>query len=139
MQPKYRHDCIYCLFTGHYLLDGEEVDGWYCWRSVLGGSVILRHGDEPSAYSSVPASLVHDDVPDDAPEMLVYKRVLSDAAAIRTGILKAHRGGPKPGAARSSPTNPQPRRTRWTVLIPSILLLLLLAALFLATGVASFA
>lgn len=97
MLPKYCHDCIHCLFTGHYVLDGEEVDGWYCCRSVLGGSVILRHGDEPSAYSSIPASLVSDDVP----EMLIYKRVLSDAAAIRTGILRAHRGGPKPGAARS--------------------------------------
>jgi hypothetical protein len=88
--PKYNHDCIHCLFTGQYNFDGNEVDGWYCWRSVLGCSVILRYGNEPAAYSSVPASLVNSDDPD----MLVYRQVLSAAAARRTGILTRKPGRP---------------------------------------------
>lgn len=52
--------------------------------------MILRYGNEPGAYSSVPASLVNSDDPD----MLVYRQVLSAAAARRTGILTRKPGRP---------------------------------------------
>lgn len=51
MKPKFAHDCETCKFLGHFY----DHDVYTCDHSV-----VARYSDEPSEYSSMPASSLID-------------------------------------------------------------------------------
>lgn len=74
MKPRYVHDCDVCKFLGQFDYDGPLSDGttercaadlYYCHSNgFLGGSVLARHSDEPSDYSSMPLDVMRSHVAD---------------------------------------------------------------------------
>jgi hypothetical protein len=79
-RPRFSHDCDRCCFTGHYIAEGREVDGWFCAGAVLGGSIILRYGDGPPDYSSIPLVVAMNCIDD---HLDSYRRVLADYNKMR--------------------------------------------------------
>ena len=77
--PRFYHDCDRCCFTGHYVAEGREADGWFCAGTVLGGSIVLRYGNDGPDYSSVPV-VVATNYSDE--HLHTYKKVLADYAAL---------------------------------------------------------
>lgn len=75
--PRFVHDCNKCVFTGHYNVEGKEADGWYCSGAMLGGSIILRYGNDASDYSSV-ARLIAENY--SGAEFAIYRQVVEDYA-----------------------------------------------------------
>lgn len=53
-EPRYEHDCDACVFIESHALG----DIWVCPGSVLGPTVIIRRGDEPWDYWSMPGDVL---------------------------------------------------------------------------------
>lgn len=49
--PRFKHDCEDCRFVGNFENEGQVADGYVC---TVTHSIILRNGDNPPNYSSVP-------------------------------------------------------------------------------------
>ena len=92
--PKFTHDCEECKYYGRVPLDGiceskdrwggSECDAYVC--PVGTGSVIARHGNDGSAYLSMPGDVAKErakaylaDPLSSAPSSLFYVEVLRRA------------------------------------------------------------
>lgn len=58
--PKYKHDCESCYFLG----SNEIVDFYFCNKHFISkeGSMIIRLGDNPIDYFSMPVDVVKDGI-----------------------------------------------------------------------------
>lgn len=58
--PKFKHDCDSCFYLG----SNETVDFYYCKKNSMSerGSLIIRLGDNPSDYFSMPLDVVIDGI-----------------------------------------------------------------------------
>lgn len=63
LKPRYDHDCPACIYLGPFKYEGPlstgltetfDDDLWYCPGTILGPSLIARHGSEGSHYTSMP-------------------------------------------------------------------------------------
>lgn len=60
-KPIYKHGCNNCIFIcniSHRLRSSECLDAYFCLGSMLGGTIVLRHGDEPHEYYSSDLTLI---------------------------------------------------------------------------------
>ncbi len=54
--PVFQHDCYRCRFMGR-VVGRRQYDSYWC-ENAIGGSAILRYGDEGEEYDSYPATVL---------------------------------------------------------------------------------
>ena len=68
---RFKHDCEDCRFVGQF--DREyTADGYVC---TVTKSIILRHGDDPSDYGSVPGFIMNNQELYNTPELVRFREV----------------------------------------------------------------
>lgn len=75
--PVFKHDCENCIYLGS-VHAAFSYDFYYCpTDNMMGGSCIIREGDEPDNYQSFPWDIVKMDEFDEGLWGLMRKFILT--------------------------------------------------------------